>query len=105
MAGPRDFGITPRQLSNLRGAAQGARRANYAPYSRFMVLAAVETPIGVFGGTNLENVNYTLTKHVEELAVLAALLAGGGPRGAWIKTLYVTSGPPCVSCRQFVSEF
>lgn len=70
-----------------------------------MVLAAVETRQGVYGGTNVENVNYTLTKHAEELAILAALLGGAGPRGAWIKTLYVTSAPPCGSCRQFIAEF
>lgn len=70
-----------------------------------MVLAAVETRKGVFGGTNVENVNYTLTKHAEELAVLAAMLGGAGPRGAWIETLYVTSAPPCGSCRQFIAEF
>jgi len=85
--------------------AQRARRANYAPYSNFMVLASVETPQGMFGGTNIENVNYTLTKHAEEMAIVSAILGGAGPGGAWIKTLYATSASPCGSCRQFTAEF
>jgi cytidine deaminase len=85
--------------------AQGARSTNYAPYSNFMVLAAVETSEGVFSGSNIENVNYTLTKHAEEVAILAAILSGAGPQGAWVKTLYITSASPCGSCRQFTAEF
>ena len=92
-------------MAELRTAAQEARGANYAPYSDFMVLAAVDTPQGVFGGSNVEAVNYTLTKHAEEVAVLAAIHAGAGPAGTWIQTLYVTGASPCGSCRQFVSEF
>jgi cytidine deaminase len=70
-----------------------------------MVLAAVETSHGVFGGSNVENVNFSLTKHAEEVAILAAIQAGAGPRGAWLETLYVAGAPPCGSCRQFASEF
>src|SRR5882757_296597 len=101
MAGYADSGVTVAKLSELRASAEGARRANYSPYSEFMVLAAVETSDGaVFGGSNVENVNYSLTKHAEELAVLAAILGGAGPGGEWLKTLYVTSASPCGSCRQ-----
>jgi cytidine deaminase len=98
-------GVTAARIAALRSNAQAARDRNYSPYSGFMVLAAVETPVGTFGGSNVENVNYTLTKHAEEVATLAAIQAGAGPEGAWIETLYVTSGPPCGSCRQFVAEF
>jgi cytidine deaminase len=103
--GYADYGITPARLAELRTAAQAARNTNYAPYSGFMVLAAVETSEGIFGGSNVENVNYTLTKHAEEVAILAAIHAGAGPEGAWIETLYVTSASPCGSCRQFTAEF
>lgn len=105
MPGYADYGITPAQLAELRETAQGARTTNYSRYSGFMVLAAVETSLGAFGGSNVENVNFTLTKHAEEVAILAAILAGAGPRGAWIETLYVTSASPCGSCRQFMAEF
>ena len=101
----RDLPIDSDLLARLRGAALEARRANYAPYSKFMVLAAVETASGIFGGTNVENVNFTLTKHAEEVAILRAMVGGAGPRGRWIRTLYVTSAPPCGSCRQFAAEF
>jgi cytidine deaminase len=100
-----DYGITPDRLEELRAAAQRARRANYSPYSNFMVLAAVETEHGMFGGSNIENVNFTLTKHAEEMAIVAAILGGAGPEGAWVKTLYATSASPCGSCRQFTAEF
>jgi cytidine deaminase len=100
-----DCGVSENRLAELRAAAQGARHANYSRYSKFTVLAAVETADGIFGGTNVENVNYSLTKHAEEVAVLAAMLGGAGPRGKWIKTLYVTGASPCGSCRQFVAEF
>ena len=99
------LGVTPTRLAELRRAAQAARDGSYSPYSEFMVLAAVEAPNGIFGGSNVENVNYTLTKHAEEVAILSAILNGAGPRGDWLKTLYVTSASPCGSCRQFAVEF
>lgn len=105
MPGLADYGITPDRLAELRKTAQRARSANYAPYSNFMVLAAVETSLGMFGGSNIENVNYTLTKHAEEMAIVAAIHGGAGPDGAWVKTLYATSASPCGSCRQFTAEF
>jgi cytidine deaminase len=106
MRGYADLGVTAPLLASLRQEAQRARSWNYSHYSGFMVLAAVETREGrIFGGSNVENVNYTLTKHAEEVAVLGAIRAGAGPEGAWIKTLYVTGASPCGSCRQFVAEF
>lgn len=105
MSGYADFGIEPSRLAELRETAQRARGTNYSPYSNFMVLAAVETSAGMFSGSNVENVNYTLTKHAEEVAVLAAIHSGAGPEGDWIKALYVTSASPCGSCRQFTAEF
>jgi homotetrameric cytidine deaminase len=100
-----DYGVTPEQLASLRSKAQAARTFNYSRYSGFMVLAAAETSDGMYGGSNIENVNYSLTKHAEETAILAAILAGAGPAGAWLQTLYVTSASPCGSCRQFAAEF
>ena len=99
------WGMTAARLAALREAAQEARPVNYSPYSGFMVLAAVESQVGIQGGTNVENVNYTLTKHAEEVAILAAILAGAGPGGGWLETLYVTGASPCGSCRQFATEF
>jgi homotetrameric cytidine deaminase len=99
------LGVSPELVARLRQTAQAARGASYSRYSEFMVLAAVEAPNGVFGGSNVESVNFTLTKHAEEVAILSAILNGAGPEGAWLETLYVTSASPCGSCRQFAAEF
>jgi cytidine deaminase len=94
------------RLERLRACAAAAKPRSYAPHSEFVVVAAVETADGgVYGGANVENANYSLTKHAEEVAVLAAIGAGEGPGGKWVTALYVGGGPPCGSCRQFVHEF
>lgn len=97
--------LQPPRLRALRQAAEHARSANYAPYSGFLVLAAVETDHGVFGGSNIEIANFSLTKHAEEAALMAAIASGVGPDGAWLRSLYVVGGAPCGSCRQFAYEF
>jgi cytidine deaminase len=84
---------------------------NWSPYSKFVVLAAVETVDGrVYGGSNVENANFSLTKHAEEAAALAALADGALQRcgRAWLRTIYVQSDAdsgPCGGCRQFLNEF
>lgn len=99
----------------LRKAAEAARSINWSPYSGFLVLAAVEHRDGrVWGGSNVEIANYSLSKHAEEVAILTAMHREG--RGSldstrerhsrrWLKTLYVVGAPPCGSCRQFAWEW
>jgi cytidine deaminase len=99
--------IDPKVLARLRASAKEALSRCYPRYSGFMVVAAIETTAGkVFGGANVEIVNYSLTKHAEEAAVMAAIAAGaplnGGP---WLRTVYVVGAAPCGSCRQFLAEF
>jgi cytidine deaminase len=99
--------IDPTLLASLRASAKDALSRCYPRYSGFMVVAAVETTARkVFGGANVEIVNYSLTKHAEEAAVMAAIAAGapldGGP---WLRTVYVVGAAPCGSCRQFLWEF
>jgi cytidine deaminase len=96
---------TSELIAALRTSADEARMRAYAPYSNFIVLAAVSTPVGVFGGANVEAANYTLVKHAEEAAILAAISGGAGPQGPWLQTLYVAGATPCGSCRQFAYEF
>ncbi len=98
-------------LSSLRAAAQSANVMNWAPYSKFTVLAAVRTVDGTFfGGSNVENANFSLSKHAEEVAILQALAAGalhqqdGRMNRLCIDVLYTTT-TPCGSCRQFLLEF
>lgn len=95
------------RLARLREAALGARRACYPRYSGFEVLAAVELIDGrVYGGANVEIVNYTLTKHAEEAAALAAIADGALDLGdRWLTAIYTQGAPPCGSCRQFLSEW
>lgn len=100
-----EIGVDASRLAALRSTAERARDTNYSPYSGFAVVAAVETPVGVFGGSNVENANFTLTKHAEEAAILAAIHGGAGPAGPWLQVLYVVGGAPCGSCRQFAHEF
>jgi len=102
-------------LHRLRVAAETARPVNWTPYSGFIVLAAVEHRNGsVWGGSNIEIANYSLSKHAEEVAMLTAMhregrgdLDSSGERQSrhWLKTLYVAGAAPCGSCRQFAWEW
>jgi cytidine deaminase len=98
--------MSEKLLADLRGTARSALDRCYVPYSGFMVIAAVKTPQGTFGGANVEVANYSLTKHAEEAAIMNAIAAGAplDARG-WLQSLYVCGGAPCGSCRQFIWEF
>jgi cytidine deaminase len=92
----------------LIDAARQARERAYAPYSRFLVGAALETKDGkVFHGCNVENASYGLCNCAERTAFFAAIAAGYRP--GQFKTLAVigqTEGPiaPCGACRQVMIE-
>jgi cytidine deaminase len=98
--------IDDQRLKELRECAERARAGNHSPYSNFMVLAAVEAANGrLYGGSNVEIINYSLSKHAEEVAILSAISSGQDPAKPWLRTLYVAGGAPCGSCRQFALEF
>jgi cytidine deaminase len=79
----------------------------YAPYSRFLVGAAVRTPEGaIHAGCNVENAAYPEGTCAEAGAIAAMVISGGrriaelvvaGPEGA--------SCTPCGGCRQKLREF
>lgn len=102
---------TPEELDALRAAAKEACVMLWNPYSNYPVLAAALTIDGrIYSGANVENANYTLTKHAEENAICAALRDGVVERCGrkWLKGLYLTSPnakAPCGGCRQFMAEF
>jgi cytidine deaminase len=81
------------------------------PYSNFGVKALVEcVDGGMYYGVNIENANYTLTKHAEEVAITQAIMDGAIERNgrAFIKNIVVAcfgEAAPCGGCRQFISEF
>ncbi len=98
-------------ISSLREKASAAKSMNWAPYSEFVVLAAVMTSDGRFyGGSNIENAGLTLTKHAEEVASILAIGDGALERlgRKWMAAVYVEAASdsgPCGGCRQFLQEF
>lgn len=88
--------------------ARQAREQAYAPYSRFLVGAALETRNGHrFLGCNVENAAYGLCNCAERTALFAAIAAGCRP-GDFVRLAVIgdTEGPisPCGACRQVMSE-
>jgi cytidine deaminase len=103
------------QKELLRAAAEARTRA-YAPYSNFLVGAALVTGAGkTYFGTNLENASYGLTLCAEATCLGQAVSAGdfdvrciaivGGPRAPRSPD---NSAPepvtPCGRCRQLLAE-
>lgn len=87
-------------------AATNVRRRAYAPYSKFLVGAAVVDADGtIHVGCNVENASYGLTDCAERAAVAAATAAG---RRDIILCVVVTGTPspaaPCGACRQVLTE-
>jgi len=99
--------ISSSDTEALLRAARAARAQAYAPYSRFLVGAAVLDEHGrIHAGCNVENAAYP-EGLCAEAGALAAMVANGGRRaravivvgggGAWIT--------PCGGCRQKLREF
>lgn len=95
-------------------AALAARAKAYAPYSSFMVGAAIETESGaIFSGANYESASYGLTLCAERAAICAAQSAEAVPA---ITTIAICAKPadggdpedeivrPCGACRQWIFE-
>jgi cytidine deaminase len=88
-------------------AALAARSRAYAPYSRFLVGAALRTEEGaIYAGCNVENAAYPQGTCAEAGAI-AAMVMSGGRR---IAEIVVAGGgempcTPCGGCRQKIREF
>ena len=79
-----------------------AERA-YAPYSRFLVGAAVVARDGrVFEGVNVENAAYPLGVCAEKTALVRAVVEGYRPGD--FEAIGITASP-CGGCRQWLHEF
>jgi cytidine deaminase len=94
-------------LAALFEAARQARENAYAPYSRFLVGAAILTPEGeIYSGCNVENAAYPQGAGAEAGAIAAMARAG---RRKIAEILVIGDGEglctPCGGCRQRIREF
>lgn len=92
---------------SLVDAARRVRERAYAPYSRYLVGAALEGEDGsVHVGCNVENASYGLAICAERMA-LGAAVAAGVRRFRRIAVVTESEPPatPCGSCRQMLLEF
>ena len=91
----------------LVAAAARARKAAYAPYSRFRVGAAVRTASGeVYTGANIENASYGLSHCAERVAIHKAVSEGHRHLEVVAVVADGTSpAMPCGACRQVMAEF
>ena len=92
---------------SLIAAAQRARLQSVAPFSNFLVGAAVRTENGkVYTGCNIESASYGLTVCAERVAIWKALSEG---ERHFTELAVVadteTLTPPCGTCRQIIWEF
>lgn len=95
-------------FDDLLALAQRARLCAYAPYSHFLVGAALLTHDGhQFSGCNVENAAYGLCNCAERTALFNAVASGYKPGDfAVIAITGDSEGPisPCGACRQVMTE-
>ncbi len=87
--------------------AKEAMKGAYAPYSHFLVGAAVLTKRGnVFTGCNIENASYGASCCAERVAVFKAISEGEKElEKIAVVSQKGTLTPPCGICRQVLLEF
>jgi len=91
----------------LTDAALAVRNNAHAPYSHFLVGAALEADDGrVFTGCNIENATYGLSVCAERVAVFKAISEGAEKfRRIAVAADTDVLTPPCGACRQILWEF
>lgn len=103
----------PKPVQELFGHAQKARQYAYAPYSKFLVGAAIRLENNkIVTGSNQENASYPSGLCAERTAIF---YAGSQFPDVKIKTIAICAGPsdkenhspvpPCGACRQAIAEY
>jgi cytidine deaminase len=88
---------------DLLARADAVAQRAYAPYSRYLVGAAVAARDGrVFEGANVENAAYPLGICAERAALARAVADGCRPGD--LAEIAITASP-CGGCRQWLYEF
>lgn len=102
-----DGQVNRHQIDELVAAAAAARVNAHAPYSRYLVGAAVASSDGrIFVGCNIENASYGLSVCAERHAVAAAVASGCTDFvGIAVVTSSRPPAAPCGACRQVLAEF
>ncbi|MFB9055025.1 cytidine deaminase [Formosa undariae] len=108
-----DVNELPKDVSELMAEAVKARLRAYAPYSKFLVGAAILLDNGeIITGNNQENaaypsglcaertaIYYAGSQYPEAKIIRMALIAGS------VKNKTTMPIPPCGACRQAISEY
>ena len=91
----------------LIDAALAVRLNAFAPFSKFLVGAAIEDIEGrIHTGCNIENATYGLTLCAERVAIFKALTMGMRKfRRVAVVADTDNLTPPCGACRQILWEF
>lgn len=105
--------VNPSQAKTLLLQAKVASEKAYAPYSRFLVGAALlcaDQHQTVITATNVENTSYGLTTCAERNAIAYAVSQGHRQFSAiavWATHASLPQGNvmPCGACRQVMAEF
>jgi cytidine deaminase len=91
----------------LERAALAVQQRAHAPYSHYLVGAALQVASGrVFAGCNVENASYGLSLCAERSAIVQMIAEGErDPVALVVATLGPVVGTPCGACRQTLAEF
>ena len=97
------------KFSEAFKAACDARNFAYAPYSNFLVGAALKVKghDSLFTGCNVENAGFSATICAERNAVFSSFASVGKQTGEFMVLVTDTTPPasPCGSCLQVLAEF
>jgi cytidine deaminase len=95
------------RIDELIEVASSARQRAYAPYSHFLVGAALLGESGtIYPGCNVENISYGLTSCAERNAIFRGI-GDGEQRFTAVAVVTAIDPPasPCGACRQVLLEF